>query len=123
MPFNCLPDFASEASIPASKLQSYPYQNVLDASRASGTLWASKDKLYLWKTNASADSVGVFDIATKQWSSAPVAGDVDGLTGPGLAYVSGTDQDLSFALGPDQAGFVIFNTSNPKSLTWTNQTA
>ena len=64
----------------------------------------------------------MFDIATNQWSSAPVTGNVDGLVGPSLASVSITGLGLSFALGPDEPGLTRFDATRPTSLTWTNQT-
>ncbi len=117
-------NLAFEASIPYSKLLGNPFPSSVDGiTNTQGTLWASRDKIYLWKINTSADTLQVFDIATKQWSSTSVTGNVEGLNGPGLASVSVPDQSVSFALGRNLPGFVIFNESDPNALTWTNQTS
>ena len=96
--------FAIQSAVPQADIMTCPYPDSLSAAASTGMLWSGNSKLYLWKTNASANSLQIFDTATKQWSSESVNGDVDGLIGPGLGYVSSTGLGQSFALGSDLPG-------------------
>ncbi len=115
---------AVEAYIPKNSIVSYALPAGLAAAYRDGTLWSWNGKVYLWNTHATTDSFVVFDIATEQWSSTPITGDVDGLAGPTLASVSIPEVGLSFTFGASSpSSFVKFNASDPSSLTWTNQTS
>ncbi|KAH9826291.1 Host cell factor [Teratosphaeria destructans] len=122
----------NNATIDASTANAFEIAELGDPDKigAHGALWQTNDTLYVYGTTGAAnDELSAYNTTTGAWSTVKVAGGPLNVGNRNSAtFASDPYSGLGFILGGNGSntknvgGMVRFDASDPKNLSWTNET-